>query len=118
MLFHIIRYTLILWSSYEQSEYRDRILQFELWNSLRIKRARPENSLILLGLDWEEACLSPHKNQRSVTNRLKSTGKTKVYKGSSEAWRKYEPYLGGVHLICPLHKPMTKYFKCFGFGDT
>ena len=49
-----------------------------------------------LGLKWEEACLSPHKNKRIVRTASQQQVRQKVYKGSSETWRKYEPYLNGA----------------------
>ena len=49
-----------------------------------------------LGLSWEEACLSPDKNKRSVRTASQQQVRKKIYKGSSNAWRKYEPYLNGI----------------------
>ena len=49
-----------------------------------------------LELNWEEACLSPQKNKRSVRTASQQQVRQKVYQGSSEAWRKYEPYLNGA----------------------
>lgn len=49
-----------------------------------------------LGLDWEDACLAPHKNQRVVLTASREQVKEKIYTGSSQAWRKFEPYLGGA----------------------
>ena len=55
-----------------------------------------EQDTISIELSWEEACLSPHKNKRSVRTASQQQVRQKVYKGSSEAWRKYEPYLNGA----------------------
>ena len=49
-----------------------------------------------LGLDWEASCLSPEKNKRIVQTASQLQIKQKVYKGSSESWKKFEPYLGGI----------------------
>ena len=49
-----------------------------------------------LELDWEDACLSPQENRRSVRTASQLQVREKVYKGSSKAWRKFEPYLNGV----------------------
>ena len=49
-----------------------------------------------LGLDWEDACLSPHENKRSVRTASQQQVREKMYSGSSEAWRKFEPYLNGA----------------------
>ena len=52
--------------------------------------------IMYLGLEWEDACLSPHKNKRSVRTASQYQVRKKVYKGSSEEWRKFEPYLEGA----------------------
>ena len=49
-----------------------------------------------LELTWEDACLSPHKNKRSVRTASQQQVREKIYQGSSEAWRKYEPYINGA----------------------
>jgi tetratricopeptide (TPR) repeat protein len=49
-----------------------------------------------LGLNWEDACLAPQNNKRSVKTASQQQVRKKVYKGSSQAWRKYEPFLDGV----------------------
>ena len=49
-----------------------------------------------LELNWEDACLAPQKNERSVKTASQQQIRQKVYQGSSQAWRKYEPFLDGV----------------------
>ena len=49
-----------------------------------------------LKLDWEDACLSPQENKRSVSTASQQQVREKVFKGSSQAWRKFEPYLNGA----------------------
>lgn len=46
-----------------------------------------------LNLNWENACLKPHKNTRSVKTASQQQVRRKVYTGSSEAWRKFLPFL-------------------------
>ena len=45
-------------------------------------------------LDWEDQCLSFHKNKRMVGTASSLQVREKIYQGSSEAWRKFEPYVG------------------------
>jgi len=45
-------------------------------------------------LDWEDACLQFHKNKREVLTASKHQVRMPIYKGSSEAWKKFEEYLG------------------------
>ncbi len=47
-------------------------------------------------LGWEDACLSPQENKRSVRTASQQQVRKNVYTGSSNAWRKFEPYLQGV----------------------
>ncbi len=49
-----------------------------------------------LGLEWDEACLSPHENRRGVATASASQVRKKVYSGSSEKWKRYKPYLNGA----------------------
>ena len=49
-----------------------------------------------LGLDWDEKCLSPQSNTRSVSTASNLQVRQKVYQGSSEQWRKYQPFLNGA----------------------
>lgn len=46
------------------------------------------------GLEWEDQCLSFQDNERRVKTASLSQVRQKMYQGSSDEWRKYEPYLG------------------------
>ena len=46
-----------------------------------------------LGLDWNDACLSPQKNSRRVATASNVQVKKSVYQNSSDQWKKYEKYL-------------------------
>ena len=54
-------------------------------------------------LEWEEQCLYFHETKRTVKTASAVQVRKKMYKGSSEAWRKYEGYL--QPLINALHTP-------------
>ncbi len=45
------------------------------------------------GLDWEGQCLEFHKTKRAVKTASSVQVRQAMYKGSSEAWRKYETHL-------------------------
>ena len=49
-----------------------------------------------LGLDWDEKCLSPQKNKRRVATASNVQVRKEVYRGSSEQWKKYQPFLNGA----------------------
>ena len=79
-----------------QSQYGDSIYNLR-YESLTTEQDYQTRKLIKhLELSWEEACLSPHKNSRIVKTTSQQQVRQKVYKGSSETWRKYEPYLNGA----------------------
>ena len=45
-------------------------------------------------LDWDQNCLNFHASKRAVKTASSLQVRQKMYKGSSEAWKKYEDYLG------------------------
>ena len=49
-----------------------------------------------LGLEWEDACLSPQRNKRSVRTASQQQVRQKIYQDSSKDWLKYKPFLNGV----------------------
>jgi hypothetical protein len=49
-----------------------------------------------LGLEWNDACLSPQNNNRSVATASSAQVKKKVYQGSSERWKRYRKHLNGA----------------------
>lgn len=46
------------------------------------------------GLDWDESCLSPENNERAVATASNSQIRTQTYRGSSQQWERYKPFLG------------------------
>ena len=46
------------------------------------------------GLPWEDACLNFYETKRAVRTASESQVRQKIYKGSSEAWKKFEKHLG------------------------
>ena len=79
-----------------QLQYSDRIYNLD-YEKLTVDQEDETRKLIRhIGLKWEDACLSPHKNKRSVRTASQQQVRQKVYQGSSQAWRKYEPFLNGA----------------------
>lgn len=46
-----------------------------------------------IGLDWNDACLAPHKLERSVKTASHWQVRQPIYKTSVQRWKAYEPYL-------------------------
>ena len=79
-----------------QSKYDNRIYNLN-YEKITTEQENETRKLIKhLGLNWESTCLSPHKNKRSIRTASQLQVRKKVYKGSSQAWQKYKPYLKGV----------------------
>ena len=69
-------------------------LNYEL---LTVNQENETRQLIeYLSLDWDENCLSPQNNKRSVATASNVQVRKKVYQGSSEQWKKYQPFLAGA----------------------
>lgn len=49
-----------------------------------------------LNIDWDEACLSPHKNPRAVMTASNIQVREKIYQGSSNSWKNFQPFLNGA----------------------
>ena len=49
-----------------------------------------------LNVGWEDDCLFPHKNTRSIKTASQQQVREKIYKGSSKEWEKFKPFLNGV----------------------
>ena len=52
--------------------------------------------IVHLGLGWDDVCLSPQDNARAVATASNAQVRQKVYKGSSEKWKRYRLYLNGA----------------------
>jgi tetratricopeptide (TPR) repeat protein len=80
------------WNTY----YGDRIFDLN-YDNLTINQEDETRKLIQhLGLEWERGCLSPQSNKRNVRTASQQQVRQKVYQGSSQQWRKFEPYLNGA----------------------
>jgi hypothetical protein len=51
------------------------------------------------GLDWNDACLAPHRNQRRITTASLWQARQPIYRTSVERWRRYEPWLGELRQL-------------------
>ena len=69
-------------------------LDYELLTSNQESETR--QLITYLGLDWDEKCLSPQRNTRSVATASNLQIREKIYQGSSKQWKKYRPFLNGA----------------------
>ena len=71
---------------------------YDLDYELLVKKQESETRQLIdyLGMDWDEKCLSPQNNTRRVATASSLQVREKVYEGSSQKWKKYEPFLNGA----------------------
>ena len=53
------------------------------------------------GLEWNDACLSPHLNGRTINTASLWQARQPIYRTSIERWRRYEPWLGDLRALAP-----------------
>ncbi len=51
------------------------------------------------GLAWDDACLRPESNPRTVNTPSKWQARQPIYRTSVERWRRYEPWLGPLRAL-------------------
>ncbi len=76
-----------------KAKYPGRILELNYESLTENQEQETRNLLDYVGLEWEEACMNFHKNKRAVMTASNNQVTQKLYKNSSEAWRKYEKHL-------------------------
>ena len=79
-----------------EQEYPGQIYQLDYDLFTETQESETKRILEYLDLSWEEACLHPHLNTRSVQTASSTQVRKKVYKGSSQKWKVYEPFLNGA----------------------
>ena len=79
-----------------QTPYGDRIYHLNYEKLTTDQDVESRNLIQYLELGWENACLSPQANKRSVRTASQQQVRKKIYQGSSQQWRKYEPLLNGA----------------------
>jgi len=79
-----------------QEQFGNRIYNLN-YDNLTINQEKETRALLQhLDLQWEEGCLSPQNNKRSVRTASQQQVRQQVYQGSSQKWRKFEPFIGGA----------------------
>jgi tetratricopeptide (TPR) repeat protein len=85
-----------------QNSYNNEIYNLDYENLTTDQENETKKLIQHLNLKWENACLAPHKNKRSVRTASQQQVTQKLYQGSSNAWKKYEKFLDGAfHSLSP-----------------
>ena len=80
---------------------QDRLFEFDYEDMVADQEAMSRRLLAFVGLDWEDACLDFHKNERAVQTASIRQVREKIYTRSVERWRNYEPYIGPLMKLLP-----------------
>ena len=94
-LLDVVRYyqmyedLMLFWSKH----YPGKIYHLDYEQLTTDQESETKKLIQYLGIDWEDACLFPEKNKRYVKTASSLQVRKRVYKGSSEEWKKFEKYL-------------------------
>ncbi len=79
----------------------NRLTEVEYETLIANPEAETRRLIAFCGLDWDDACLAPDRNQRVVKTWSMWQARQPVYKTSVERWRRYEPWLGELRALLP-----------------
>jgi tetratricopeptide (TPR) repeat protein len=79
----------------------DRFLELDYEALIADREAVTRRLIAFCGLEWNDASLSPERNQRAVTTASIWQARQPVYRSSVERWRHYEPWLGELRRLSP-----------------
>jgi len=71
----------------------DRFIEISYEDTVNDLETQARRLIDYVGLEWNDACLKPHKSKRSILTASKGQVRKPVYKTSVEAWRRYEDQL-------------------------
>jgi hypothetical protein len=73
--------------------FPNQILNFSYEDLTNNQEEETRRLLEYCDLEWDKNCLDFYKNQTAVKTTSSMQVKQRMYKGSSEAWKKYEDYI-------------------------
>ncbi len=79
----------------------DRLLEIEYEELVADRETATRRLIAFTGLDWNDSCLHPEHNQRTVTTASLWQARQPVYTTSVARWRRYEPWLGELRRLLP-----------------
>ena len=81
--------------------HADRLAEVEYEKLVSDREAETRRLIAFCGLDWDDACLEPQRNERAVNTASVWQARQPVYTSSIERWRRFEPWLGGLRELLP-----------------
>ena len=80
---------------------RERFIEVDYEELIADREAVTRRLIAFCGLDWDDACLSPERNERTVRTASLWQARQPVYATSVARWRRYEPWLGELRELLP-----------------
>jgi hypothetical protein len=65
------------------------------------RKTQTRRLIAFSGLEWDDACLQPESNERTVKTASSWQARQPVYTSSVERWRRYEPWLDDLRELLP-----------------
>ena len=82
----------------------DRLLEVDYEAITANPEAETRRLIEFCGLQWDEACLRPERNDRPISTASLWQARQPIHTGSVERWRRYEPWLGALRALLGAHR--------------
>jgi Flp pilus assembly protein TadD len=79
----------------------DRFLEVDYEELVADSEAGARQLIGFCGLEWEDSCLRPERNERRILTASSWQARQPIYRTSIERWRRYEPWLGELRELLP-----------------
>jgi tetratricopeptide (TPR) repeat protein len=77
----------------------DRFLEIDYETLVADQEAVSRSLVAFCGLEWDDACLDFHANDRAIVTASAWQARQPVYQSSTERWRRYEHWLGELRQL-------------------
>jgi hypothetical protein len=65
------------------------------------REAETRRLIAFTGLDWDDRCLQPEQNARTISTTSAWQARQPVYATSVQRWRRYAPWIGELRQLEP-----------------
>ena len=84
---------------YWHEQFPGKILDIHYEDTVNDLEGQARKLIDYIGLEWNDACLEPHKQKRTVLTASKSQVTKPVYKTSVEKWKRYEKQMQPLYQV-------------------
>jgi hypothetical protein len=79
----------------------DRLVEVDYETLVADPEPHARRLIAACGLEWNDACLAPHRNSRRIQTASVWQARQPIYRMSVERWRRYERWLGELSELAP-----------------